>query len=108
MTRFNPPLGRRAALALGLAAPFAVPAHAAQSATGPITDALGRTVALKSPAERIVLGFNYEEFTAIAGTAGWDRVVGFSRTLWSDWRPAAFTRYSRHPTPRRPARCRQH
>ena len=84
-------LGRRAALALGLAAPFAARAHAAAS---PITDALGRAVALKSPAERIVLGFNYEEFTAIAGIAGWDRVVGFSRTLWSDWRSSAFTRYS--------------
>ena len=59
----------------------------------PITDALGRTITLKAPAERIVLGFNYEEFTAVAGPAGWDRVVGFAKTLWSDWRPSVFKRY---------------
>jgi hypothetical protein len=44
-------------------------------------------------AERIVLGFNYEEYTAVAGPAGWDRVVGCARTLWSDWRPSVFQRY---------------
>lgn len=91
MTGFVPRLSRRSALALGLGVPFAVPrAYAAFPA---ITDALGRTIALKAPAERIVLGFNYEEFTAIAGPAGWDRVVGFSKTLWSDWRPSVFRRY---------------
>ena len=58
-----------------------------------ITDGIGRRVALKAPAERIVLGFNYEEFTAVAGPAGWDRVVGFSKTLWADWRPSIFKRY---------------
>ena len=83
-----PGLSRRSALALGLAAPFARPAHAA-----PVTDALGREISLRAPAERIVLGFNYEEFTAIAGPAGWDRVVGFARTLWTEWRPATFKRY---------------
>ena len=81
-------LSRRSALALGLAVPFA--AHAAPLT---IADALGRIVSLRGPAERIVLGFNYEEFTAIAGPAGWDRVVGFARTLWTEWRPATFKRY---------------
>ena len=58
-----------------------------------IIDAIGRRVTLRAPAERIVLGFNYEEFTAVAGPAGWDRVVGFGRTLWTDWRPSTFKRY---------------
>ncbi|MGI4792613.1 MAG: ABC transporter substrate-binding protein [Janthinobacterium lividum] len=90
---FRPPgLSRRSALALGLSLPLARPL-AARAASLTITDALGRTVALKGPAERIVLGFNYEEYTAIAGPAGWDRVVGFARTLWTDWRPATFKRY---------------
>lgn len=85
-------LSRRSALSLGLSLPLARPL-VARAASLSITDALGRTVLLKGPAERIVLGFNYEEYTAIAGPAGWDRVVGFARTLWTDWRPATFKRY---------------
>jgi len=64
-----------------------------------VVDALGRRVALKGPAQRIVVGFNYEEFTAIAGPTGWDRVVGFSKTLWAAWRPSIFARYLK-PIPR--------
>lgn len=89
-------LRRRSAVLLGLAAPFV--SRAAHAAIA-VTDALGRTVALKAPPERIVLNFNFEEFTAVAGPAGWDRVAGFSRTLWTDWRPASFKRYLR-PIPR--------
>ncbi len=94
MTR-PPPLTRRSALALGLAAPLAggIADARAQAAPLVITDALGRRITLKAPAERIVLGFNYEEYTAIAGPAGWDRVVGFGRTMWTDWRPSSFRRY---------------
>lgn len=95
MTSHHPRLGRRAALALAASAALIGQARAAT----PIIDALGRTVRLAGPAERIVLGFNYEEFTAIAGPAGWDRVVGFARALWSEWRPATFKRYAA-PIPR--------
>jgi len=86
-----PRLGRRALIASALATPLV--ALSASAAIPPFTDAIGRAIALKGPAERIVLGFNYEEFTAIAGPAGWDRVVGFGRTLWTDWRPSIFKRY---------------
>jgi ABC-type Fe3+-hydroxamate transport system substrate-binding protein len=98
-------LGRRQALSLGLSlglAPLLTPAlgiRRAVAAPLAIADALGRTVTLKGPAERIVLGFNYEEFTAVAGPAGWDRVVGFGRALWTDWRPSTFKRYA-VPIPR--------
>ena len=87
-------LTRRSTLGLasGLATTVAA-SRAARAAPLTVTDALGRAVALKGPAERIVLGFNYEEFTAIAGPAGWDRVVGWSRTLWTGWRPASYRRY---------------
>ncbi|MGE0224496.1 MAG: ABC transporter substrate-binding protein [Acetobacteraceae bacterium] len=54
---------------------------------------MGRTIALGAPAERIVLGFNFEEYTAIAGPEGWDRVVGFGKALWAGWRPAIYARY---------------
>jgi len=95
MSSLFPRPSRRAVLTLALATPFISRAHAQPA----LTDALGRGVALKAPAERIVLGFNYEEFTAIAGPEGWNRVVGFSRTLWSDWRPSVFRRYLK-PIPR--------
>jgi hypothetical protein len=83
---------RRSLLAAALATPF-ISRRSFATAMPPITDAIGRTITLKAPAERIVLGFNYEEYTAVAGPAGWDRVVGFGKTLWSDWRPSVFKRY---------------
>lgn len=89
------PLGRRT-LALGgtfAAALATVPRRAALAALDGVQDALGRTVALKGPAERIVLDFNYEEFTAVAGPAGWNRVVGFNKAQWATNRAAVYRRY---------------
>jgi iron complex transport system substrate-binding protein len=94
MHRSPPGLSRRSALALAAATTLgAVKGSRARAAILPITDALGRTVALRAPAERVVLCFNYEEFTAIAGPAGWDRVVGFSKAQWAVNRAAIFRRY---------------
>jgi len=59
-----------------------------------VRDALGRVVRLARPAERIVLGFNFEEFTAIARPAGWRRVVGYSRVQWAVNRAANWRRYA--------------
>ena len=84
-------LTRRHALALGMAATLA---SANASAAGlPITDALGRTMTLRAPAERVVIDFNYEEFTAVAGPSGWDRVVGFNKAQWATNRAAIYKRY---------------
>lgn len=91
MHHFHSRLSRRSTLALGLGA--ALPGRRALAAVPTITDALGRTIILKAPAERIVVDFNYEEFTAVAGPSGWDRVVGFNRTQWADNRVAVFRRY---------------
>lgn len=91
MHHSHPRLSRRSALALGLGATLS--GRRARAALPAITDALGRLVALKAPAERIVIDFNYEEFTAVAGASGWDRVVGFNRTQWADNRAAIFRRY---------------
>ena len=88
-------IGRRGAL---LTAGGLLLAARARAEDG-IVDALGRRVRLKGPAQRIVLGFNYEEFTAVAGPAGWDHVVGFAKTLWSAWRPSIYGRYLK-PIPR--------
>ena len=83
-------LTRRAALVLPLAA--ALPARArAQAMT--ITDAIGRNITLKGPAQRVALGFNFEEFTAVAGAEGWNKVVGFSHRQWAVNRQAVYARY---------------
>jgi len=66
----------------------------AQAAPVEITDAIGRTITLAEPAKRVVLNFNFEEFTAVAGKDGWAKVVGMSRAPWAGWRPAIFERYS--------------
>lgn len=83
-------ISRRSLLVLPLAA--ALP-HRARAAMPAITDAAGRSVSLKAPPERIVIAFNYEEFTAVAGPGGWDRVVGFGRKQWAVNRRAVWEKY---------------
>lgn len=80
---------RRALLACALAAPAAPALASART----IVDALGREVPLAGPARRAIMAFNYEEFTAIAGLEGWQRLVGMNRVVWEGWRPAIFSRY---------------
>lgn len=88
-SRMPPAFGRRAILA----ACATLPAAPALAQTRTITDALGREVVVKQHPERVVNCFNYEEFTAIAGPEGWNRVVGMNRIVWEGWRPAIYTRY---------------
>lgn len=59
-----------------------------------ITDAIGRQVTVPQPIQRVALNFNFEEFTAIAGKEGWQKIVGISRAPWEGWRPVIFQRYS--------------
>ena len=93
MTSFLARPMRRRTLALGGALAATLPNLRALAAAFPTLDALGRNVSLKGPAERIVLDFNYEEFTAVAGPAGWDRVVGFNKAQWATNRASVFRRY---------------
>lgn len=58
-----------------------------------VTDALGRTVTINVPVTRVIVNFNFEEFTAVAGADGWKKVVGMSRAPWEGWRPVIFNRY---------------
>ena len=80
----------RRSLLLGALAALPLPAFAQAPS---ITDALGREVSLAAPPRRVVMTFNYEEFTAIAGVEAWQRVVGMNRVVWEGWRPAIFARY---------------
>ena len=87
-------LSRRAVAALPLAAALpTIAVRRARAALPPITDAAGRMVVLPGPAQRIVLGFNFEEFTAVVGADGWKRVVGFDKRQWATNRPTTWERY---------------
>jgi iron complex transport system substrate-binding protein len=73
-----------------------VTAQSIQPASGAlleVTDALARKVTVNAPVKRVVINFNFEEFTAVAGKDGWQRVVGISRAPWEAWRPVIFNRY---------------
>ena len=85
-------LYRRTLLATLAAASLSPPAHAAPQE---ITDAFGRKVMVEIPARRVVNTFYFEEFTAIAGVEGWQRMVGMSRTAWENWRQAIYNRYAK-------------
>jgi ABC-type Fe3+-hydroxamate transport system substrate-binding protein len=58
-----------------------------------ITDAAGRKVSVPSPADRVVILFNYEEYAAIVGPGAFDKVVGFDKTVWYDWRRSIWDKY---------------
>lgn len=58
-----------------------------------VTDAVGRTVRVPEVPKRVVLGFYYEDYLAIAGPDAIDKVVALSRRPWQDWRPRQYARY---------------
>lgn len=73
-------------LAFGLAAPAL-----AQIA---FTDIEGRQIALDQPPARVALGFYYEDYLAVTGPEGVDRLVSLSRSPWADWRPGQWQAYT--------------
>jgi ABC-type Fe3+-hydroxamate transport system substrate-binding protein len=88
-------MSKRLVAALLAAACLALACTTASAAPTEIVDVEGRKVLVNTPAQRVVINFNYEEFTAIAGKEGWAKVVGMSRTPWEGWRPAIFSRYTK-------------
>ena len=80
-------------LLAGLFAETAVPPAYAKTPMQ-ITDAAGLTVAVAAPVDRVVVMFNYEEFIAVAGPHAFDRVVGYSKTVWYDWRRSIWETYA--------------
>lgn len=58
-----------------------------------VTDVMGREVVLPKPAERVVLGFYYEDYLAVVGPGALDKVVALSLSPWKDWRPRQFAAY---------------
>ncbi|WP_349922119.1 ABC transporter substrate-binding protein [Aeromonas veronii] len=58
-----------------------------------VEDVMGRKVSLTLPAKRIVLGFYPEDYLAVAGEGGADRLVGMSLGWFVKSRPATWALY---------------
>lgn len=78
-------------LALVAMATTMAPAHAD---TITVTDVLDRTVEVPAHAERILLGFYYEDVFAVGGPDVYDRVIAISRETWEGWRGLQWRAYA--------------
>lgn len=58
-----------------------------------LTDVMGRKHTLDKPAERVLLGFYFEDFLAITGPDAYDRVVAINKAAWHDWRNSQWKTY---------------
>lgn len=58
-------------------------------------DILDREIVLKKSAERVFLGFYYENFLAINGPQSFDRVVAMSKGEWRDFFYSQWLKYSK-------------
>ncbi|WP_174875055.1 ABC transporter substrate-binding protein [Vogesella oryzae] len=58
-----------------------------------IEDVLGRKVTVDAPAKRVLLGFYIEDYFAVAGDKGYDRLAGMSRGWFVKSRPATWAMY---------------
>ncbi len=58
-----------------------------------IEDVLGRKVTVDAPAKRVMLGFYIEDYFAVAGDKGYDRLAGMSRGWFVKSRPATWAMY---------------
>lgn len=79
---------------------FAIAASSPQTLLAEITinDMDGRQITLEQPAERVALAFYFEDYLAVTGPEGMDKVVAISRAPWADWRPGQWQAYtSRFP-----------
>lgn len=59
-----------------------------------VTDLDGRTVTLADVPEKVALGFYYEDYLAITGPEGIDKLVAISREPWEGWRPGQWEAYT--------------
>ena len=64
-----------------------------------VTDVMGRTVDVPDNPEKVLVGFYFEDFFAITGPDGYDRVVAISKDAWYSWRNLQWQAYTK-TTPR--------
>ena len=65
------------------------------SGTMEVTDLKGRTVTLPADIERVVVTFNLEEYLAVTGEAGVDKLAGWSHKYWKGRRDDAYNAYTK-------------
>ncbi|QUJ69488.1 ABC transporter substrate-binding protein (plasmid) [Photobacterium sp. GJ3] len=65
------------------------------NATIQISDVLNRQITLTQPAQRIFLGFYFEDYLAIAGPDAYQKVAIFPRKSWEDYRQSQWTVYTK-------------
>ena len=73
-----------------LAAPLA-----AVAAPVEFEDALGRTIRLEGPANRLAMTNHYEDMFAVAGPSGIGKLAGFSKKRWFEWRNSKWQAYEK-------------
>ena len=73
---------------------FGVQACADTSDTVEITDMKGRTVTLPVDIQRVVVTFNMEEYFAVAGETGIEKLVGWSHKYWEGRRQDAYDAFT--------------
>lgn len=59
-----------------------------------LTDIEGRTVTFAEVPDRVALGFYYEDYLAVTGPEGVDKLVSISRAPWAEWRPGQWKVYT--------------
>ncbi|QBF33650.1 iron ABC transporter substrate-binding protein [Thalassococcus sp. S3] len=59
-----------------------------------VTDTLNRQIEVPETANRILLGFYFEDFFAVGGPNAYDRVVGISKDTWAGWRALQWQAYT--------------
>ena len=59
-----------------------------------VTDMKGRTVTLPRDVERVVVTFNMEEYFAVSGETGIDKLVGWSHKYWEGRRQDAYDAFT--------------
>ena len=63
-------------------------------ATIEVTDMKGRTVTIPAKVEKVVVTFNLEEYFAVAGSEGMDKLVGWSHKYWEGRRDDAYKAFT--------------
>lgn len=64
-------------------------------ATIEVTDMKGRTVTIPAKVEKVVVTFNIEEYFAVAGSEGIDKLVGWSHKYWQGRRDDAYNAFTK-------------
>lgn len=81
----------RGVAAAAIAVSFALPVRA-ENIT--LTDTMGRTVDVPENPQRILLGFYFEDFMAVASPEAYDRLVAISKDTWEGWRNLQWQTYA--------------